>query len=318
MENGKTAGEIKIEEYVSRIKSGESKESILDGLPEVFKIAIEKGLKERDTAFEDEQNLINDSSDLNDISEVRNRLGIETKKTEESFDEVESMSMEDFAVWFAKEVKERNIKSKESAYDILTSRPEFRNLRIQKAFGDSAPLMALYHEKSEDIISFKKQTETEMSGVEGSEYVPDSWDHYKINDEKKDSDKTYKGYLTIDKDQVLILFTPEIRKGIVRRLIQSGYKGQVKFPVTGSRALFAYDNIVMHGIDSENVDKGLNVVQDFLKESQIKFDEPKYGIDLKNEKGESQSYTIRVAELLENSIKDPTINLEEEIKKLKQ
>lgn len=39
-------GEQKINEYVGRIKSGESKDSILQGLPESFKSGIEKGLAE--------------------------------------------------------------------------------------------------------------------------------------------------------------------------------------------------------------------------------------------------------------------------------
>lgn len=41
-----SAGEQKINEYVNRIKSGESRDSILQGLPESFKLGIEKGLAE--------------------------------------------------------------------------------------------------------------------------------------------------------------------------------------------------------------------------------------------------------------------------------
>jgi len=41
-----TGGEQKIEEYVSRIKNGESKDSIFQGLPESFKSGIEKRLAE--------------------------------------------------------------------------------------------------------------------------------------------------------------------------------------------------------------------------------------------------------------------------------
>jgi len=40
----KGAGQSKVEEYISRIKGGESKEGILDGLPESFRSAIEAGL----------------------------------------------------------------------------------------------------------------------------------------------------------------------------------------------------------------------------------------------------------------------------------
>src|SRR5574343_1369182 len=41
-----TGGDQKIEEYVSRIKNGESKDSIFQGLPESFKSGIEKRLAE--------------------------------------------------------------------------------------------------------------------------------------------------------------------------------------------------------------------------------------------------------------------------------
>ncbi len=48
LENGKplTGGEQKVEEYVQRIKSGESKDSIFQDLPESFKTSIENKLKE--------------------------------------------------------------------------------------------------------------------------------------------------------------------------------------------------------------------------------------------------------------------------------
>lgn len=41
----KTPGEIKVDEYVDRIKAGESKESILQGLSESFVSAIENKLE---------------------------------------------------------------------------------------------------------------------------------------------------------------------------------------------------------------------------------------------------------------------------------
>ncbi len=45
MEQSPTGGEQKIQEYINRIKNGESKDKILEGLPSSFVFAIEKGLE---------------------------------------------------------------------------------------------------------------------------------------------------------------------------------------------------------------------------------------------------------------------------------
>ncbi len=307
MEN---AGQSKVDEYVERIKGGESKDSILDGLPKVFIEGIEERLRENE--------LVQEASDQEIISDLRNKLGIpnDIDQNSESFPGLDSMTTEEFAVWFAEEMKNRNVLPKEDVYSVLTTRPEFRQLRVKSALGDPSELLSVYSENKDKIFNFKNDTESNMSSVEGSEYKPGTWDHFSINDEEKKDSKTHKGYLTIDSTQVLEKFSTDIRKGIVRRLIEKEYRGQVKFPVTGSRALFGYDNIVLHGIDSEQVEEGLKIVQEYLSENEIIFGDPKRGVDSKNEKGEKKSYTERIAELVEKYIKDPTINLQEEISKL--
>ena len=56
------------------------------------------------------------------------------------------MSIEEFAVWLVMEAKKRGKElGQKSAYDALTARPEFRQLRITQAFGDSKPLMEIFH-----------------------------------------------------------------------------------------------------------------------------------------------------------------------------
>lgn len=314
-------GQAKVDEYVKRIQEGESQESIFEGLPEAFRKGIEAGLKERQSVLLEEESQISEAEDQIRIEEIRERLGIvevEEDDKKEKFPELNSMTVEEFAIWIANETKKRNIRLQEDVYEILTSRPEFRELKIKKAFGDGEPFMSVYHSLSDKIIFFKNDTEKNMSQVDGSEYVTGKWDHYRINDDKRESEKTFKGYITIDKDQVLDKFSTDIRKGIVKKLVESGYKGQVKFPVLGSRVLFAYDNIVLHGVDSDNVEKGLKIVQDFLQEQNIDFEKPRYGVDSKDEKGEKKSYTQRVAELVEDYIKNPDFNLDEEIGKLKE
>jgi len=65
----KVGGGAKIQEYLDRIKDGESKDEIFRDLPEVFKTAIENGLRESDVLkrqFEDKKR----------IEEIREKLGI--------------------------------------------------------------------------------------------------------------------------------------------------------------------------------------------------------------------------------------------------
>ena len=72
-----TGGEKKIEEYVNRIKSGESKDSIFQDLPESFKSNVEKRLAEQvkeNRETEDEKK----------IEEIRENLGL--PKNEKSID----------------------------------------------------------------------------------------------------------------------------------------------------------------------------------------------------------------------------------------
>jgi len=91
MENEpKTGGEKKIEEYIYRIKNGESKDSILKGLPPSFVSAIEDGLDNKNiencnVIFENFQetksiDFIKKQRELSDnkkIEEIRKRLGID-------------------------------------------------------------------------------------------------------------------------------------------------------------------------------------------------------------------------------------------------
>lgn len=260
------------------------------------------------------------SEDAFNISKIKEDLGIKVENQQiadpEQIGSIESMSVEDFAVWLTEEAKKRG-KSIVGAYDVLTARPEFRQVRIASAFGDSAPLMKIFHDNKQTLNQFREDTQSKMSAVDGVEYVTGTWDHYKIQYEKRERKETHKGYITIDKDYVLTKFTPEVRHEIIKNLRDNGYKGQVKFPVTGSRALFSYDNIVLHGNGPADVDRGLEIVQQTLTDHNLKYEAPRRGVDTEGTDGKKTSYTDRIAQLVEQAIKDPNIDLPAEIKKLK-
>lgn len=84
--NNKLGGDAKIEEYINRIKRGESKEEIMKDLPDFFKLKIEEGLqKEENIEVEDktpnneliEKKSKGDEEDKNKIEELRRQIGIE-------------------------------------------------------------------------------------------------------------------------------------------------------------------------------------------------------------------------------------------------
>jgi hypothetical protein len=282
-------------------------------------------LKERESEVRNEAVLIENAENAEKISVAREKLGLNQKNknllnlSPEELNRMEAMSVEDFAVWLTTEARKAGKKLGNSyTYDALTARPEFRELRVAGAFGDSEALMETFRENELLIRKFKQEAEAQVTKVDGVEYVSGTWDHYKIRYEKKDRKETHKGYLTVDKDQVLTEFTPDVRHEIVKRLRDGGYRGQVKFPVTGSRALFSYDNIVLHGNESEDVDKGLEITQAVLGEHKLKCEAPRRGVDAEGIDGNKTSYTDRIAQLVEQATMDPNIDVESEIKKLKQ
>lgn len=96
-----TGGEAKISEYIARIQAGESKEELLNGLPQLFVEAINKGLESQTETLSKpevtEPDLrVNDSElasqkaaraeeDAKQLIDVRKRLGIEQEVNTEKF-----------------------------------------------------------------------------------------------------------------------------------------------------------------------------------------------------------------------------------------
>jgi hypothetical protein len=85
---------------------------------------------------------------------------------------------------------------------------------------------------------------------------------------------------------------------IVRELRDRGYHGQVKFPVTGSRLLFGYDNIVLHGSTSSDVEHGIAIATEVLDRYGLRGGEARRGVDIKEEGGKGRSYTERLAQIV--------------------
>lgn len=88
----KSGGEQKVEEYVNRIKGGESKDIIFQGLPESFKASIEHKLNEKDSKEINKTKEEKYQVDQQKIKELREQLGIiESDKNTELQKKIEQL-----------------------------------------------------------------------------------------------------------------------------------------------------------------------------------------------------------------------------------
>lgn len=96
-----TGGEAKISEYIALIKSGEPKDRVMNGLPKIFVDEIEKGLEQHSETLpeteseipsnqendeeSDRQKVARAEQEAKQLSDVRQRLGIEQDINPEKF-----------------------------------------------------------------------------------------------------------------------------------------------------------------------------------------------------------------------------------------
>ncbi len=90
MEQYKNGGEKKVEEYINRIKNGESKEFIFKDLSPIFVDAIERGL-ENNLEYQERVNK-NKEIDSEKIKDIRIELGLE-ENNEEKENKIESYNI---------------------------------------------------------------------------------------------------------------------------------------------------------------------------------------------------------------------------------
>jgi hypothetical protein len=254
-------------------------------------------------------------------------------------------------------------------YSVLTTRPEFRQLRVKSALGDPSELLSVYSENKDKIFNFKNDTESNMIEnllktlprvpvAEGSPMktikpaVLKSRGKLELNQEERidtmgpngpviaevlsngdigqmtqgledgtNFPTTFLGdtYLKSDIDK---LKNPEIVKSSIggETMEKNLQDNRSRFDLKISeleQAIKLYSSLALrlNASDEKMVIK-LRSLSDKISEVMAYFDMVDKSVDSKNEKGEKKSYTERIAELVEKYIKDPTINLQEEISKL--
>jgi len=166
------------------------------------------------------------------------------------------LTQREFAEWLVK-----NRKSESDIYELLTRRPEFRNLtKAEIAALMNAVLIAEFRAwaGSHGDNWYNLRANNNIPGVRA--LGKDSkWTNFEINNGTGSPAQTFKGYLTFT--DVLRDLTPAELNAFMQELQKAGFNGQVKIAPTGARAKFYFDNIVIHGASEAEVDKAIDIAQ---------------------------------------------------------
>ena len=184
-----------------------------------------------------------------------------------------------------------------SAYDALTSRPKLR--------GQTQAQRADYYNTQKEIAqAYKELMESLTEAWFNSTGIPNvictSRRYFGItftvnNGTTEGATETHKAYITLTLDALQDLSQEKIAE-ILDALQKSGFNGQIKFTSIGSRALLAFDNIVMHGATEEDAKKALETVTKVLGKESVEYSQ--FGVD-KN----GTSHTDDLANSVEERIK---------------
>lgn len=183
-----------------------------------------------------------------------------------------------------------------SAYDALTARPKLR--------GQTRAQRAEYYQSQKEIAqAYKELMESLTEAWFNSTGIPNviahqggTWNHFTVNNGTTEgATETHKAYITLTLDALQDLSQEKIAE-ILDALQKSGFNGQIKFASIGSRALLAFDNIVMHGATEEDAKKALETVTKVLGKESVEHSQ--FGVD-KN----GTSHTDDLANSVEERIK---------------
>lgn len=327
------AGEKKIDEYVDRIKMGESKDDITKGLPSSFIFAIENRIKDIN---EDVKDTLKTNDDMLDIPPQYKNLNSEaleeiwvipeyldenkTKQEKEKKRKIINKLKEEENYFIKKEDrinKDRveinelekdlgieknnsllNLTQNELAQFIIDNKIKLRQDQIYDFLTCRRELRDFYlKENSEEWsnrFEVNKNYLNQITNLENDKSINSSsnpgWLGVNIGDSRnKEKDGRHKGYLTINiKDINKISDNVEsVMKEMVNVLKNSGYNGAVKIPHSFNGLKLRFDNIVIHGATSLDVDLGLKIINDFLKNKNIEVEQVNKGLD-KEENGEKE------------------------------
>lgn len=319
----KSAGKIKVDEYVERIKSGESKESIYEGLSEAFKKGIESKLFP--ITPEEEFEIL----DKNEILDIRSRLGlvepfedaplldIESRKKlfgwSASYelakiaknDEVDlsKLSREDYVDYAIKNglaIDDDQLRvapwqrTATSVNEIVLKNREER----KKINYDSETNFARFTFETKEQANTDNRSISENIKIRQGTKDSDSWLFFGINNGvESDKSETYKSYISV-KD--LNTLTPERLKTFMVSLRDSGYNGDLKiFQDLTEQGVRLNDQVVMHGSTKEDSELALRVADEFFGED---ISEKSFGKDEVVD-GVNKSYSQILAKKIKDSLK---------------
>lgn len=331
-----TGGEKKTQEYIDRIKNGESKDSIFQGLSESFKSGIEKGLSDetKTKQFEDDQRR---------ITELREQLGI-TKPSENTVNqgEKDNISKPEELPTLSKEERKK-LSGWNASYELAKiakqqgidlskiSREDYVNFAIQNSLaidddqlrvapwqrmGTSVEEIVLENRekkaqiKEEAEKAFSKFCyETQQKAGQENRFIQEnikvrqgtkdsnSWLFFGINNGTGEtSAETYKTYISV-KD--LNTLTPERFTRFMTALRDSKYNGDIKiFQDLSEQGVRLNDQVVMHGGSQADAELALQVAEQFFGSD---LDQKSMGKDEIID-GESKSYSQILADKIKDSV----------------
>ena len=315
-------GESKINEYVSRIKNGESKEIILQGLPQSWIDKINGQLSPSHSESVSKEDRLRKLSERFDLPGVNTRGDIPPV----SFEDRRKLSGWLASYELAKVARQQGI-------DLASlSREEYVDYAIRNslAIDDTQLRMATWERmatSAEEVIALKKETiakikpeveeafrkfsyETITKAGEQDRFVfpnirvrqgtggSNSWLFFGINESTEEgSQETYKSYISF-KD--LNNFSPEKFNTLMLALRDAGYNGDIKtFHDMENQGALLNDQIVMHGRTEKDAKLALSVAEklfgDELGQKGIGRDEV---ID-----GKNKSYSEILAQKIASTIK---------------
>lgn len=200
-----------------------------------------------------------------------------------------------------------------SAYDALTARPKLR--------GQTQAQRADYYNTQKEIAqAYKELMESLTEAWFNSTGIPNviahqggTWNHFTVNNGTTEgATETHKAYITLTLDALQDLSQEKIAE-ILDALQKSGFNGQIKFASIGSRALLAFDNIVMHGATEEDAKKALETVTKVLGKESVEYSQ--FGVD-KNGTSHTNDLASSIEERIKNKkngpVETPTITQETE------
>jgi hypothetical protein len=289
LNNGKalSGAEQKIEEYVDRIKNGESKDFIFQGLPESFKSGIEKRFAEpveeklditkasENREAQENKNNFSEQNELSTLSvEERKKLhgwsaSYELAKiAKQQGIDLSKISREeyvDFAVQHSLAIDDDQLRAAPwqrmgtSTKEIVFANRE-RKARITK---ESEKAFAKFCYEMQQKAGQENRFLSENIKVRQGTKDSNSWLFFGINNgTEEESNETYKAYVSLKDLNVL---TPERFTQFMAALRDAKYNGDIKiFQDPLEQGVRLNDQIVMHGGSREDAQLAMQVAEHFF------------------------------------------------------